>query len=593
MNKIRHIFRYTTGLRPLVVIIAIGSMLGAVSSFATPVIIKSATDWAVGILQGTQSFGWSRIVVYAALLIGLSVVGTIIGDIGGYCGDQLAIRTRKQLSTAYYQHLLALPQRYYDNEITGTIINRLSRAITDITNFLQFFSNNLLQLLLVVSITVVVLVFYSWPLAILFLALVPLNLYLTAKTSTLWQKLEAKKNHHFDIASGRFAEAIAQMRMIKSFGSEQREHTFFSGEMTKMVNLTRRQSRHWHTMNVWRGVAYGVVNALILVMLFYLAAHKTISLGDMAMLIALVQQASLPLRNLSFFVDSYQRAVANSTDFLKAMAEPTEPPDTERKPLKVRDASVVFNNVSFGYGDTPDVLKGISFTVEQGKRLALVGESGSGKTTISNLVMGLYKPLGGVIAISGQDIGHVRHADVRAAIATVFQDPALFSGTIRENIAYGKPTATDDEIMAAARAANAEAFIAQLPNGLATEIGERGLKLSGGQKQRIAIARAIIKDAPILILDEATSSLDSKAEHEVQLALDRLMKNRTTLIIAHRLSTIASVDTIVTIANGAVDEIGTPAQLSRTGGIYAELLTLQLHATARDKKRLARYEISA
>lgn len=575
------------------VIIAIGSVVGALSAFISPVIIKHATDWVVAVLQGSATFEWAKIVMFAALLIGLSLMSAVIADIGGYFGDQLAIRTRKQLATTYYKHLLTLPQSYYDNEITGKIINRLSRAISDITNFLQFFSNNLLQLLLIVAATVVVLVIYSWPLALLFVALIPINLLLTAKTSVLWQKLEAKKNRHFDIASGRFAEAVGQMRLIKSFGSERREYSFFSRELGKMIGLTQKQSRHWHIMNVWRGLAYGVVNALILATLFYLAAHKSITLGDMAMLIALVQQSSFPLRNLSFFVDNYQRAVANSKDYLEAMAVEPEPELADAKKLDMRDATIAFENVSFAYSGGETVLNDVSFDVAAGTRVALVGESGSGKSTIANLTMGLYAPAAGAVKISGHDIAVVRWVDVRAAIATVFQDPSLFSGTIRENIAYGRPNATDEEIMVAARAANADTFISKLDKGIDTEIGERGLKLSGGQKQRIAIARAILKDAPILILDEATSSLDGKAEHEVQQALERLMKNRTTLIIAHRLSTIASVDTVVTIKDGKVDEIGSPEQLASTGGIYSELLKLQLNATERDKKRLARYEISA
>ena len=206
--------------------------------------------------------------------------------------------------------------------------------------------------------------------------------------------------------------------------------------------------------------------------------------------------------------------------------------------------------------------------------------------------MGLYPLESGEIVIDEQPITAVRRKDVRASIATVFQDPALFSGTIRENIAYARPDASDKEIMAAAKAANAADFITKLEKGLETEIGERGIKLSGGQKQRLSIARAILKDAPILILDEATSSLDSKAEHEVQTALDRLMKARTVLIIAHRLSTIAGVDTIVTLKNGRVDEIGAPSALAKTHGIYAQLLDLQMGATESAKKKLAAYEIA-
>ena len=195
--------------------------------------------------------------------------------------------------------------------------------------------------------------------------------------------------------------------------------------------------------------------------------------------------------------------------------------------------------------------------------------------------------------IDGQDISKVTQRSLREKIATVFQDPALFSGTIRENIAYAHPRASHDDIVAAAKAANAHDFIEKLDNGYDSEIGERGIKLSGGQKQRIAIARAILKDAPILILDEATSSLDSRAEHLVQEALDRLMRGRTTLIIAHRLSTIAHVDMIVTLKKGTIDEIGTPHELAKTDGIYAQLLQLQMGTTEAAKKKLKSFDLSA
>lgn len=593
MQQLRQIFKYTNGLRPLMAIIATGSVVGALSAFINPFIIKDATDWIVAVIQDHAAFDWQRIAVYAALLIVLTLVTVAITDISGYFGDQLAIRMRRQLSTAYFQHLLELPQSYYDDEVTGKVVNRLSRAVGEITQFLQFFSNNLLQLLLMVGITVVVLSVYSWPLALVLLALVPVNLLLTARTSKLWQELEAKKNHHFDVASGRFTEVVGQMRLVKSFRSERREYNAFANRMTKMVTITRRQSRHWHVMNVWRSLAYGVVNAIILVTLFVQTANRQLTLGDMAMLIALVQQASFPLRNLSFFVDSYQRAAANSKDFLEAMAVEEEASDEGKLKLMLRSPDIEFRNVSFGYGQQKNVLHGISFRVAAGDKVALVGESGAGKSTIASLLMALYKPNEGQVMLGNHDVASVRKADVRKAIATVFQEASLFSGTIRENIAYGRPNATDDEIMTAAKAANADVFIGRLEKGINTEIGERGIKLSGGQKQRIAIARAILKDAPFLVLDEATSSLDSKAEHEVQEALERLMKGRTTLIIAHRLSTIASVDTIVTLRDGKVDEIGSPAKLASSGGIYSELLQLQMHATERDKKRLAKYEISA
>ena len=293
------------------------------------------------------------------------------------------------------------------------------------------------------------------------------------------------------------------------------------------------------------------------------------------------------------------------------MDEPTETASIELEPTvipatRVRPASgvipaeagiptatpvVEFRDAHFGYTEAAQVLAGVSFGVFRGERVAFVGESGVGKTTIASLLLGLYPLTSGSLLVNGREVAAIPLAELRSQVGVVFQDPSLFSGTIRENLAYGRPSATEDEIVTAAKRAHAHVFISALPGGYDAEIGERGVKLSGGQKQRIAVARAMLKDAPILVLDEATSSLDSKAERLVQDGLEELMTDRTTLIIAHRLSTISSVDRIITLREGQIDEIGTPAELARTGGIYAELLALQASSTKAARKLLQRYEI--
>lgn len=592
MKPIREIFTYTKGLRRYILAIGLLSVISSILSFAIPNIVKYATDWVVSIISDRSVFTWGPLIFFGFLMVGVSALSAIVGDVGGYFGDQLAVRTRYQLSTAYYKHLLSLPQSYFDKGSMGKVINRLYRAISDITSFLQLFSNNLLQMLITTILTLIVLAFYGWQLALLFIILIPANFYLTARTSGRWQRVEREKNKHFDRASGRFAEVIGQVRLVKSFIAEKREYQQFDTDMRAMIGLTATQSKHWHGMNFVRTVVFGAIQAATLTFVFYFASTKRLSIGDIALLVMLIQQAGAPLRGLSFFVDSYQRAVTNSRDYIEAMAITPELSQDNRTRLNVSRGDIRFDHVSFAYSDGVRVLNDISFTINKGEKVALVGESGGGKTTIANLLMGLYSVTDGSILIDDHNIGKVRHADVRASIATVFQESALFSGTIRENIAYGRPDATDDDIMKAAKTANADTFINKFENGLDTEIGERGITLSGGQRQRISIARAVLKDAPILILDEATSSLDSRAEHEVQEALDRLMKNRTTLIIAHRLSTIAGVDRIVTLKNGCVDEVGTPAELAKTNGIYAQLLKLQLGASETAKRKMARFEIA-
>ena len=255
-------------------------------------------------------------------------------------------------------------------------------------------------------------------------------------------------------------------------------------------------------------------------------------------------------------------------------------------PLEVREPVVAFDDVSFAYNPGEPVLEGLTFSAREGEKIALVGESGGGKSTIVNLLLGLYPLHDGTLTICGRNLEDLSVEELRASSGVVFQEPALFSGTVAENIAYGKPGATREEVIDVAKRANAHDFITRFKDGYDTVIGERGLRLSGGQKQRVAVARAMLKDAPILVLDEATSALDTKAERAVQASLDELMKDRTTIMIAHRLSTIADVDTIITLDNGRIDEIGSPAELAASGGIYSELLTLTASSSAADRARL-------
>jgi ATP-binding cassette subfamily B protein len=591
VKEIFRLFSYAKGLNRYVLIVGIASGVLALLSMATPFIIKLATDDIVAVVGGRDLNQWYLLGLVGILAI-VSVIGALLSDWSGYIGDMLAVRLRRQLSQRYYEHLLKLPQTYYDEAVTGKVINRLNRAIADVTRFINIFSNNFLQMLLVIVIAVAIMAWYSPWIALVILLQIPAYIAITAHTSKKWQRYEKKINEHFDIASGRFAEVVSQIRLVKSFGSGPRELTSFGSRYKKIVNLTNKQSRYWHTMNFWRMLVQTAVYSAVFAILFMSAGTRAISLGDMALLIALVQQTTTPLQNISFYIDMYQRAIANSRDYAEAMNEKPEEESEATRTLETSDSTIEYRGVTFAYSNKKQVLQNVSFKVGRGEKVALVGESGGGKSTIANLLMRLYEPSSGAITIGGVPVAEVAREEVRARISTVFQDAGLFSGTIRENIAYGRPEASEEEIVKAAKAANAHEFIVDFDKGYDTEIGERGIKLSGGQKQRMAIARAILKDAPILILDEATSALDSRSETVVQEALERLMKGRTVLIIAHRLSTIASVDTIVTLKKGHVDEVGSPSELAATGGIYAQLLELQLGTTKAAKERLKRFDIA-
>lgn len=591
MKVLLQALTYARNIWPYYIGITIASILVALTGIATPFILSAATDLMVAVTKG-GSADITGALWLALALFGFDAANTVIRNYGGYLGDIMSAKVRAQLSSIYYEQLLRLPQSYYDDELTGTIINRLNRAITELANFLNMFANNFFQMVLTTIITVVIVAVYSWQLAVLVVIIYPLFLWLTALTSKKWQALQNKKNHETDVASGRFAEVVAQIRVVKSYIQEKREQRLFDTRFNQTVRLTGAQSKYWHGMDVLRGGVLSVIFFLIFAYLFTETVQQRFTVGEMVLLITLISALRQPLFSMSFIVDYFQRAVTGSRDYVSVMTlVPAIQDAPKASALTVQKGRIAYRDVDFGYTADTLVLKNISFTIEPGQKVALVGESGGGKTTLSNLLMRLYEPVRGTITIDDVDVSTVTQQSLRRHIATVFQEPALFSGTIRENIAYANPRATQAQLVAAAKAANAHDFIEKLEKGYDSEIGERGIKLSGGQKQRLAIARALLKDAPILILDEATSSLDSRAEQQVQQALDRLMKGRTTLIIAHRLSTIASVDTIVTLKNGAVHEVGSPQELATTGGIYSQLLELQMGATEAAKKKLRTFDI--
>jgi ATP-binding cassette subfamily B protein len=405
---------------------------------------------------------------------------------------------------------------------------------------------------------------------------------------------QSQVNKNKDAASGRFAEAVSQIEVVKSFTQEKRELEFYQRNMDEAIKTTYPQSRYWHKHDIIRRLALNVIFFGVFAIIFTQAASGNLSPGQAVAVLLYAAQIRIPIFTVSYLVDRAQRAVSDSRDYFEVLSYPLEP-TAKRKTgatRRFKDATIRFQGVGFAYADSKkQVLNDISFEVNQGKTLALVGKSGEGKSTLINLLMGLYEPTSGVIAVGKHSVKEISNHELRSNIAAVFQTPNLFSGTIFENISYAKPEADEATVIAAAKAANAHEFIKKLDGAYSAEIGERGVKLSGGQKQRISIARALLKDAPILILDEATSSLDATSEVAVQSALNRLMKGRTTIVIAHRLSTIQAVDEIVVIDGGTIAERGTPKELAKSGGIYTELLELQDSRSPRRQELLKKYEL--
>ena len=598
MQPVIRVLRSASTLWPFYLAVVVVSSAVAGLSLLSPFLIREATDT---IVDG----GAIRTVVWLAVgLFAAEAGATLLRNVSGYIGDVMVARIRQVLSTRYFAKLLALPQSYFDGQVTGTIIARLDRSIANVTQFIQSFTNNFLPMLIQVVAILGITAYYYWPLTVLLALLFPLYTWLTALTSKRWQVFEQEKNANIDEGNGRFAEVVGQVKVTKSYGAEVRELEKFGRHYTNTVEITRPQSRWWHSMDTARGVAMNLIFLGIYLIVFTRTLGGHFTIGEMVMLIQMVTMARQPVTMMSWIVDSAQRAIAGSRDYFKVMDEPVEPtadrqlvaatkasdmPEvtlTQQTPLPVREPVVAFDQVTFAYTPGEPVLYDVTFSAKKGEKIALVGESGGGKSTIVNLLLGLYPVTQGRLEVCGEELGELDVEKLRATTGVVFQEAALFSGSVFENTAYGKPDATLEEVVAVAKRANAHDFIMKFTDGYDTVIGERGLRLSGGQRQRVAVARAMLKDAPILILDEATSALDTKAERAVQAGLDELMEGRTTIMIAHRLSTIAGVDTIITLRDGRIDEIGSPAELAVSGGIYSELLKLTASSSAEDRRRL-------
>lgn len=555
-----------------VVLLALLSQVG-------PLLTKLIVDLIVSKLTGHPA-EISLLITLLVIIFATDILITTITDISQYFSDIMTAKLNNYLSEKYYRHVLGLSVEYFDNEITGKIVNKLDRGITSISTFISQMVNNFLPFFVSTIITLFIISLYSWELAILLFLLFPIYIFISHKSSVAWGKKEGEKNAILDLTSGRVFEALSTIRVIKSFVQELSEFEYFKKTRSAIVGLSDKQSKDWHTYDFYRRIVLNAIMFSVFGYIIYFTFKGRFSIGEMTLLLQLANQAKFPLFGMSFIIGQLQQAQSGSKDFFEVLATPITISDIKNpKHLSQIEGGIEFKDVSFFYANNQHILQNISFTVPQGKKLAIVGESGEGKSTIANLILRFYEPQQGKILIDHRNIAEVTQESLRRNIGVVFQDTFLFSGTIMDNIRYGRENATEQEIKNAAKIANADEFINRFPKGYLSEIGERGVKLSGGQKQRIAIARALLKDPPILIFDEATSSLDSKAEYEVQQALNTLMKGRTTIIIAHRLSTIRSVDHIIVIQKGSIVEQGNPKDLEKQNGVYTQLLAYQKMGT--------------
>lgn len=588
MKNILRIIRISKPLHTIAIILALLILLSSFLKLLAPILSKYIVDEIV-LKIGNNGGSLSSLMTLVVAAFIINLLGLAVTTISNRIGDHFAGRLRKFLTEKFYDKVLSLPQSYFDSEVSGKIMSQLMRGITTIQGFSNTSTNFILPTLIQSIFIISVLSYYNVPIGFFTFLLFPIYLSLSYYSTVQWGKEEVKKNHIEDYSRGRMQEVIANMSLVKTFGMQLAEFKRIVKNLTDINTIYARQSKTFHVFDFARGLSLQLIFFAINILVFYNTFEGTLTIGEMVLILQLIAQASLPLFAMSFILTQIQMAESGSKEYFEVL----ELNSTEdyRKGLKnptIKNPEITFDHVSFNYETSDKVLRNVSFTLKPKETVALVGHSGAGKSTIVNLILKFYEPTSGEILLNGKSYKTLDHSDIRSNIALVFQENELFSSTIRENVAYGNTSATEKDILKAIELANAADFVNKLPKGLDSEVGERGVRLSGGQKQRIQIARAILKDAPILILDEATSSLDAKSEKEVQDALENLMKNKLVIIIAHRFSTIQDADKIIVIDGGEVSDYGTPHELAKKKGTYAELLHYQIEG---NKKLLERFEL--
>ncbi len=541
---------------------------GTLYSAGIPYSFKLITDAVSAVSTGGS---YDDVFWAAVVYVCITTTAHILWRVSGYSGSYWATGARSTARHALTSYVTLHSRAYFSDRFAGSISNKIGHASNGTRNMVDHMLWEFLSLAVSVCASFYI-AFHTAPsLGLTFLAWVvivtSINVYFARRRTPLSAKAQAMETQ----VTGATVDLLSNITAMQEYA----RRVFEVDRLKELIALRARYGiQNWHygehvlTFNGFLQAAFAGGMVFIAVKL---AASGAISAGDVVLILTLIFRVEDQFIFLGQHVNRFGETWGEMKDSLNEILLPHEMPDKpDAVPLSVKQGGVVLNAVSFGYG-TDMIFKRLSLTIAPGERIGLVGRSGAGKSTLIRLLLHHYELEAGHIAIDGTDIASVTQESLRSAISVVPQDPQLFHRTIAENIAYGRPGATESEIQEAARLAQAHDFILRLPEGYSSMVGERGVKLSGGERQRIAIARAILKSAPILLLDEATSALDSESEVEIQKALKRLMQGKTVLAIAHRLSTLRELDRIIVMERGHIVEDGTHEQLLHRGGIYAAL----------------------
>ncbi len=523
----------------------------------------------------------SRLGVMIATLIGVYALLQFVdfGDL--YVRHALGERFIFDLRVRIYAHLQRLSLSFFERTSTGEL---MSRVTNDVNALEQFVTHGValtaVDLLRLLGASAVLLAL-DWQLALVVLIPLPVMAFGLRRFNRRARPIYRRVRDRLGDINAKLQDNLAGIRVIQAFGQEEAELAHFSDTSERYYRERLRGLRTWSTFFPTLHFLAALGGVLVLGFGARLVVNGQLSLGTLVAFLSYITSFYQPLRRLTEVGNVFQQAIAAGERIFELLDEVPEIRDApDAVALDEIEGDVIFDDVHFCYGDGDEVLHDVEFRMAPGEVVALVGPSGAGKTSIANLLCRFYDPGHGRILVDGHDLRGVQIRSLRQHVAVVLQDTFLFNTTVRENLLYGKPDASEEETVAAAEAAYAHEFIQQLPQGYDTEIGERGVKLSGGQKQRLALARAILANPRILILDEATSSVDAEAEYLIQQALEEVMKGRTSLVIAHRLSTIRNADKIIALEEGRIREVGDHHELLARGGLYSQLYQRQLELAA-------------
>ncbi|HZS64985.1 MAG TPA: ABC transporter ATP-binding protein/permease [Xanthobacteraceae bacterium] len=566
-------------------------LLAKLATIAVPFTFKWATDALSG--QGTAltSSAWWGWILAAPLMLtfaygGMRILMALLTQARDGIFAKVTLNAVRRLALLTFKHLHLLSLRFHLERKTGGLTRVLDRGRNGIETIVRMVILQAVPTIIEFTMIIGVLLYqFDWRYVVVVLATVALYMGYTL-FATEWRiGIRRKMNQSDNDASTKAVDSLLNYETVKYFSAEQREAQRYDKSMERYEALGTHSYVSLATLNAGQAAIFTMGLTATMLLTVYGIRNGTKTVGDYVMINAMMIQLYQPLNFMGMVYREIKQAVIDiSTMFDILSREPEIKDKPGAKPLVVTEGVIRFEDVVFAYDPERVILKGLSFEVPAGRTVAIVGPSGAGKSTISRLLFRFYEINSGRITIDGQDIRDVTQVSLRKAIGMVPQDTVLFNDTIRYNIRYGRWDASDAEVEEAARLAQIDGFIRQAPQGYETEVGERGLKLSGGEKQRVAIARTILKAPPILLLDEATSALDSHTEKEIQDALDRVSRNRTTLVIAHRLSTIVGADEILVMDKGAIVERGTHHALLERDGLYASMWNRQREAEeAREK----------